>query len=340
MHYALRRKNIALRVACCLLLVCFIASCAYTPPAENAKDPSIRRPKYIYPEKYFEYSGAKVCYIEGGNPKGKAVIFLHGVLGDSHTWRLTMKALEKDYRVFAVDLPGYGKSDKGAHIPMSISYYAELIRHFIDIKNLDHPALVGVSLSGHIALYYALNFPETLSSAAVVGSVGVDREMRWHEEIPYANLWNDFIIKRFLTPKRFKQIWTQQFICKRGYDDEYETMPIFQDPKEYQYFVTSFNHSVSGIFFMSLREKVKDIQLPLLILWGGQDRHHSVRDAFYLNEQVPGSQIAISPECGHLLMLDDPEFFNRALINFLETGDPKVPKIALEAVEELTKNGK
>ena len=161
-------------VLCTAYCVLLIASCAYTPPAENIKDPRIRRPAYIYPEKYFEYNGAKVCYIEDGNPEGNPVIFLHGVLGDSHTWRLTMKALEKEYRVFAIDLPGYGKSDKGARLPMSISYYAELIYDFIKMKRLDHPTVVEASLGGHIVLYYAINFPETIKSAAVVGSVGID----------------------------------------------------------------------------------------------------------------------------------------------------------------------
>jgi pimeloyl-ACP methyl ester carboxylesterase len=332
------RKAVA-RFAFCFLLsaICinFLISCAHSSNNHNYS----RRPDYIYPEKFFTYRDAKVCYIEGGNPEGKPVIFLHGVLGDSHTWRLTMKVMEKDYHVYAIDLPGYGKSEKGAHLPMSISYYAELIHDFIEMKHLDHPVLVGASLSGHIVLYYALNFPETISKAAVAGSVGVDPKMRWYEEIQYAHLWNDFVIKRVLTPKRFKEIWTQQFVCSREYDDEYELMPIFQDPKEYQLFITSFNHSVSGIFFMSLKDQVKDIQIPLLILWGGQDHHHSVRDAFFLQEQVPNSKLAVSPECGHLLMLDDPEFFNNALINFIATGDPQVPEIALEEIEEIKKNG-
>ena len=275
-----------------LFLVSFIfVSCAHDFVSYN---PDAKRPDYIYPEQFFHYRGAKVCYIEGGNPRGKPVIFLHGVLGDIHTWRLTMKALERDFHVFAIDLPGYGKSDKGARLPMSISYYAELIYDFIKKKRLGHPTVVGASLSGHIVLYYAINFPETLRSAVVVGSVGIDPEMRWYEEVQYANLWNDFVIKRVLTSERFKRIWTQQFVCTRDYDDDYDQQVIFQDEKEYQDFITSFNHSVSGIFFMSLRDVVKEIRIPLLILWGGQDKLHMVRDAFYLHGQVSGSKLAVS----------------------------------------------
>jgi pimeloyl-ACP methyl ester carboxylesterase len=312
------------------------ASCALNGP-KIEPNPNAKRPDYIYPEQYFDFRGAKVCYIQGGNREGTPIIFLHGVLGDIHTWRLTMKALEKDYRVFAIDLPGYGKSEKGAHLPMSISYYADLIKYFIKEERLDHPVIVGVSLSGHIVLYYAINYPETISKAAVVGSVGIDRQMRWYEEVQYANLWNDFVIKRVLTPKKFKEIWTKQFVCTREYDDDYDEQVIFHDPEEYQQLITSFNHSVSGIFFMSLRDLVKEIKIPLLVLWGGQDSHHKVKDAFYLHSQVEGSKLAVSPHCGHLLMLDDPEFFDHALINFIESGDPKVPEVILEEIEE---NGK
>ena len=308
-------------------------SCAHSPQVS----PRVKRPTYIYPERYFDYKGAKVCYVDAGKPDGEPIIFLHGVLGDIHLWRKTMKALEKDYRVLAIDLPGYGKSDKGEQIPMSISYYAGVIHEFIELKQLKKPALAGVSLSGHIVLYYALNFPDEISKAVVAGSVGVDREMKWYEEMEYAALWHNFIIDKVLTRKNFQKIWTQQFSCSREYDAEYDQMPIFHDPKEHELFIASFNNSISSIFFTSLRDSVKEIRVPLLILWGGFDQHHGVQDAYYLHEQVPGSKLAISSQCGHLLMLDDPEFFNGALVNFLRTGDPEVPSVSLEEIRKLAK---
>jgi len=218
---------------------------------------------------------------------------------------------------------------------MSISYYSDMVRHFIKLKGLKNSSLIGISISGHIILYHALHFPSTIKNAVVVGSVGVDREMRWYDHVEYAFLWNDFVLKRILTPKKFKKIWTQQFACSQDYDDEYETMPIFQDRIEYKHFIDSFNHSISGIFFTSLRAQVKDITVPMLIIWGGKDSHHKIRDAYYLKEQVVGSKLAVSPECGHMLSLDDPEFFNRALRNFLETGDPGVEQYTLEEVLEI-----
>ena len=85
---------------------------------------------------------------------------------------------------------------------------------------------------------------------------------------------------------------------------------------------------------------MKDIKAPLLIIWGGLDNYHSVRDALYLYEQIPYSKLAVSPYCGHLLMLDDPEFFNQVLINFIETGDPDAPEVIIEELEEIkAKNG-
>ena len=317
-----------------LLAVFIFSSCAHQGAVPETL---VKRPTYIYPEKYFNYNGARICYVDAGKRDGQPVIFLHGVLGDIHTWRKTMKALEKDYRVIAIDLPGYGKSDKGAQIPMSISYYTEMIRHFAEIKHLEKPSLVGVSLSGHIVLYYALNFPHEINKAVVVGAVGVDREMRWYEQIEYAALWNDFIIKGFLPSRRFEKIWEKQFSCNRNYDKEYETMPIFHDHEEHDLFITSFNHSISGIFFTNLQDQVKDIEVPLLILWGGFDQHHGIQDAYYLHDQVNGSKLAVSPTCGHLLMLDDPKFFNRALLNFLKTGDPKVRPVSLEKIRRLAK---
>jgi len=177
-----------------LLLMCSVlTSCANT--SSFSSSPLVKRPTYIYSEQTFNYRGTQVTYIEGGNQKGETIIFLHGVLGDSHTWRLTMKDFEKDYHVMAIDLPGFGKSDKGDHLPLSISYYAEMVREFIQVKDLNQPTLTGVSIGGHVALYYAVNFSETISRAVITGSVGVDRDMTWSDSILYGALWNDFMLR-------------------------------------------------------------------------------------------------------------------------------------------------
>ena len=83
---------------------------------------------------------------------------------------------------------------------------------------------------------------------------------------------------------------------------------------------------------MSLKDEIQYIQKPLLIIWGAKDPHHLVRDAYTMASLIEGSKLAVSPECGHVLMLDDPEFFNQALRSFMETGDPGVKQYTLEEV--------
>jgi len=310
-----------------LISISFLNACAHSP---QPPDRMIGRPDYIYSEKYFKYQETRVVYIEGGNKSGQSIIFLHGVLGTSHTWRLTMKALAEDYHVIAIDLPGYGKSEKGGHLPLTISYYANLIHEFIEWKDLEESVLVGTSLGGHIALYYAINFPYTISKAVVVGTVGVDRDMKWYEDITYALLWNEPVLKKALSPKRLKEIWEGQFVCTHGYDAEYDSNPIFHDKEEYELLIDAFQQSVGSIFETSLKDDVQRIQLPVLILWGGKDQYHNVKDAYYLKDQIKNSTLAISPNCGHVIMLDDPEFVNEALMNWMETGDPQVPQYSLE----------
>jgi len=326
------RSVIKLFAVC--LLPCVLSACVRFDNRDGVK--YVRAP-YSYAEKYFNYDGARVCYIEDGNRSGEPIIFIHGITEDSNVWRLTMKALEKDYHVIGIDLPGYGKSEKGAHLPLSISWYSGMIQSFVGRKKLGRVTLVGNSIGGHIVLYTALNYPQILSRAVLVGSTGVDRDMNWYEWMAYTFLWNNLPMKNILYPRRFKKIWEQQFVCTREYDKEYDTWPIFHDPKEFDYFIESFNSSISSLLTTSLREHIQDIQTPTLILWGGFDYHHGVRDAYFMHEKIKNSKMAISPTCGHLLMLDDPKFFNRALINYLKTGDPQARSVTLEEIRQLAK---
>jgi pimeloyl-ACP methyl ester carboxylesterase len=92
--------------------------------------------------------------------EGEAIIFLHGLLGNSKSWVFQFEHLSRNYRVIAWDAPGFGQSDM---VPASIDAYVEALREFI--TNIGQPkvSLVGHSMGGTVAAYFAATFPEMVS---------------------------------------------------------------------------------------------------------------------------------------------------------------------------------
>ncbi|MFB6272822.1 MAG: alpha/beta fold hydrolase, partial [Salinibacter sp.] len=98
------------------------------------------------------------------------IVLLHGMLGDLSNWVDTVEALSnKGYRVLAPILPVYDFSLSETGVPR----LTEHVHDFVEALELDRVVLVGNSLGGHVALLYALNYPEKVSSMVLSGSSGI-----------------------------------------------------------------------------------------------------------------------------------------------------------------------
>ncbi|MFB2968183.1 alpha/beta fold hydrolase [Aerosakkonema sp. BLCC-F183] len=120
--------------------------------------------------KFVNTQGANIHYLESGETNTKSVLFLHGASFSSQTWKdigtLNLLA-EKGYRAVAVDVPGYGSSERISGSP------GEFLLELIEVLKLNKPVLISPSMSGNYSLPFVVNHSEKLSGFVPVAPVGI-----------------------------------------------------------------------------------------------------------------------------------------------------------------------
>ncbi|MCA9772737.1 MAG: alpha/beta fold hydrolase, partial [Myxococcales bacterium] len=112
--------------------------------------------RYPYPTRFADLPEGKVAYVVDGpeSPRG-TIVLLHGWLGDLRGWAAVMPFLARDYRVVALDFPGYGKSDKSRDRAYGVPLFADATHHLLASLGVERATWMGHSLGGQVAAYAA-----------------------------------------------------------------------------------------------------------------------------------------------------------------------------------------
>ena len=116
---------------------------------------------------YFVYRGGKISYTDKG--KGRAILFIHGFLGDQSIWSAYTKALKSRFRTVTIDIPGHGNSDVYGYVHQ-MEYIAELIHALLKQLKIRRCVLVGHSLGGYVGLAFAELFPDQVKGLVMINS--------------------------------------------------------------------------------------------------------------------------------------------------------------------------
>jgi pimeloyl-ACP methyl ester carboxylesterase len=263
--------------------------------------------------------GYKLRYIDMGN--GEPVIMVHGFADSSYCWHENTQALvEKGFRVILVDLPGLGRSGipSGKYV-FSIENLAASVLKVTNELALPRFSLVGSSMGGGIVLYLASNSSERVRRVAVfapacfkprspflvrlVGLPGVDRLAsgrvgRWFMWLGLRDMYyNDKKVDSKLVDEYARALE------KPGYTKVLARLRS-------EFFSDEFNRMAKGY---------KQLKLPLLIVWGQNDKRLPVRFGERLHRSVKGSRLVIIENCGHLPHQELPELVNPILTDFLRS---------------------
>ena len=129
-----------------------------------------------------EVDGLSLHYLVEG--RGPAVVLLHGLGGFAASWRHNISALADRATVYALDLPGFGRSAK-PRADYGLAYFARALHGFLDAIGVSQASLVGHSLGGAVAVTYALTHPTRVERLALLGSVvpGFTWHVTWRHRL-------------------------------------------------------------------------------------------------------------------------------------------------------------
>jgi pimeloyl-ACP methyl ester carboxylesterase len=266
-----------------------------------------------------------ISYIDVGTGS-KTLMLVHGLASNAGFWRYVIPELSKEYRVIAVDLPGYGKSQKDAY-PYSISFYAEQIKCLADKLNLKKFTLAGHSMGGQIAIMFSLKYPDRLDKLVLASPAGIEEFEKGEGD------WLRSVITKNGIKKTYED-GVRRNLANNFYswdNSKWEWMVEervrMSKAKDFDEFTYTVVRSVNAMLDEPTFDKLQNISVPALIIYGKYD---GLIPNPYLNpgftsdvfkrgaEQIPKCKLYEIDKCGHMLQIEKPEEFSKAVLDFLK----------------------
>jgi 2-hydroxymuconate-semialdehyde hydrolase len=240
------------------------------------------------------------------------IIFIHSMGASIYSWRHQLPVFRAHQRVLALDLLGYGKSDKNIDADYGLDAQAERIMDFIRAKGITQCKLVGCSMGGAFALWLSFKYPEFFSKVAVIAPAASDKLVPF----PAIDLSKLAPVARRIISKRFVKMAITKGTTNRTLWNEDVLNNYFEPFKNDPNTVICLLRSTHAIKDRRIYECLPQRKTPTLILWGARDLVVRRSDISKIQKQVPSTVLEIHPDGGHHLMEDQPEWVNQKISEF------------------------
>jgi pimeloyl-ACP methyl ester carboxylesterase len=262
----------------------------------------------------------KLYYRDEGS--GKPLLLIHGFGASTFTWRHVAPALAETHRVIAVDLKGFGQSDKPFDARYSIYDQAELLAELIESKDLRDLTLIGHSFGGGVALLLALEEKQRL--AGRISRLVLLDSIAYPQNIPVFFRMLDVPLVSQLGVRMVPPAVQTRVALKIAYFDDSKITPeeveAYAAPLKTAAGKHAIIHSARQIVpedIATLSERYKTIELPTLIMWCDHDRIVPLEVGLKLRRTLPNSKLRLVEDCGHMPQEEQPDSTLRLLQEFL-----------------------
>ena len=263
---------------------------------------------------FAQVNGLRLYYEEHGS--GFPLVWSHEFAGDYRSWKPQAQFFSRRYRVIAYNARGYPPSD----VPQSLDDYTqeaavEDLRGLLEFLGIERAHIGGLSMGGNVALNFGLTHPEMAESLIVAGTGSGSTD-----------------------PEGFRRNVTRRSEMMRAGGMEamgdYSNSPtrvqlLRKDPLGYEEFRQGFlEHSALGSALtfagvqgrrpsiFELEERMRALDVPTLIMTGDEDEP-CIEPSVFMKRCIPRSGLVVMPQSGHAINLEDPDSFNRAVLDFL-----------------------
>lgn len=244
--------------------------------------------------------GIKIKYDEYGNKDSKRhVLFIHGLGSSSIIWRDIPQALSDHFHTIAVDLIGFGKSDK-PELDYTIHNFSQFIQSFLEkigIKDQqDKITIIGHSLGGYIATYYAIENRAKIEKLVLIDSSGMLKQPTpLLEQYLAAALETDPILRYKKVTRIFEDLLAERSLLLPLVTDIF--IGTIGEPGAKHAFKSAYKNSTTISIDLERLKQIKDI--PCLIIWGENDNLIPPSHADKFKEILKGAQVIMVKYSGH-----------------------------------------
>ena len=268
---------------------------------------------------FVEIDGATVHFQEFGDRRHPTLLLIHGFTASVYVWNRVAPALaDAGFHVVAVDLIGFGYSDKPAWFDYKISSQARMISRFMNRLGIGRADVVGSSYGGAVALTLALDYPERVEKLVLVDAV-INDEATNH---PIMKLAKIPVVGEVLTPflidsKRFMKFRMQGTLAPVNHHlitkDRIESVIRPLQSKEGHYAVLRSGRNWDA---NRIERDAHLVSHPTLVIWGEEDHVIPIKCGESLYNSILNSRFVVFKDCGHVPQEEKPELFTSLVSSF------------------------
>lgn len=269
------------------------------------------------------YAGhpTRIHYYVGGS--GFPVVLVHGLGGRAEDWvNLMPQIVRAHHRVYALDLPGYGRSAWPSDAEYSIAEQAGAVEAFIQNRHLSRWDLGGWSMGGWIAMRVALAKPQQIRRLMIFDSAGIRFSFRFDPALFEPN-----------TPARLQTLDNLLMGARAPHLPEFVQQDIFSYVHKHGWVVRrNMNSLLTGADLLA-DEDLHQLKMPMLIVWGKEDQLIPLSVGRQIHKDVPQSELEIFDGCGHMTPAYCADRVAPVVKGFLDEAEP-IPGRTAEILEK------
>jgi pimeloyl-ACP methyl ester carboxylesterase len=311
-----RRWSLALGATATLIVLVGLAAALYDRPPAT---PGAWLARGGLEARFLTVNGHRLRYVRcAGAADRSVVVLVHGFGSSLYTWKDVLASLSPSHDVIALDLPGFGASDRPADL--SFEDLPAAVLGLMDRLGVGRAALVGHSMGGAVVAVLAADRPERVSGLILVDAAGFNLDRRAQPGMvrlvasPMAPFLARLPVKRLLVEHSLREVLHDG----RHLTDERlsEYLAAARRPGTAAA-MRSLILSLGGRS-TAVKDRLPLIQAPTLVIWGREDRWIPLAHADLFVEAIPGARKVVLDSCGHMPQAEEPEVVGRLLQEFLD----------------------
>ncbi len=276
---------------------------------------------------FVNVDGARVHYQEFGDASKPPVILIHGYTASVYVWKTVAPLLaDAGFHVVAVDLIGFGYSEKPSWFDYSIASQARMVSRFMNRIGIGRAVIVGSSYGGAVALNLTLDYSERVEKLVLSDAVCND-EPKNHPILRLASIrgLGEALTPFLIDSKLFLRQRMQGTLAKANHHmitrERIDSIrrPLYAADGHHAVLATSRNWSANR-----LEQDAHLINQPTLIIWGEQDYVIPIKNGHSLHKEILNSRFVILKDCGHVPQEEKSEIFTELVSEFVRDRKGKI----------------
>ncbi len=263
-----------------------------------------------------EIDGEQIHYLDEGT--GPPIVLIHGFAGSAWSWRSTIPALVSAHRTVALDLPGFGYSDRHPAHPLSHEQHAHRVVRLMDSLGIESATVIGHSMGGAIAARVAVSWPARVDRLVLVASVDAGEAADWRDAMDrFSFILRLADVGLAIPPltRAISRAGVRSIVANRAYITE-DVVRGYCDP----FVMPGTGACLRKLVADTVNEPPIDlsrISAPTLVISGDVDPSIPPATGERIAAKIPGARHVVVAGAGHLVPEEQPDAFLAELRGFL-----------------------